>query len=227
MALCVDSFPSMSYGSSVAPFDSIVENFSSLHISDSIPSSSDVRLIDVSTNSTPKKKKSKKRSSGNKSPDSQKQSRWVPYRPTFYLDGDENKPIRAAGILPYAMFDGKPKFLVISRKDRYEDFGGKTAYEDLSIDQTILREAYEESNGLFTPSMIYPHLVNPCYIPKCKYLVYFIPISPAWDPKDFGNLEFCENVQRTVEWVPLSVFKHMRHPRLHSSPFPSRLFNLR
>ena len=38
---------------------------------------------------------------------------------------------------------------MIKANGKYEDFGGKTDRNDKSIEETVAREAEEESNGIF------------------------------------------------------------------------------
>lgn len=183
----------------------------------------DVRVVNVEGVQEEKKKRKRAKNAGRKLA---KKAKEHSSRPTFYVDDDNQKPVRAAGVIPYSIIDGELKFLVISRKDNYEDFGGKTSEEDISIHQTILREAYEESNGLFSPPMIYDHLVNPCYIARCKYIVYFVPVSSSWKSSDFGDIEYHEKISRKVEWVPIKTFMSKRHPRLNSDNFVTRIRRL-
>lgn len=194
--------------------DCLSKDFADIKVDDGSEVDTGLALPKVSKRTSPKGKRGKKGKDDH------------PLRPTFYMYDNMDNPVRAAGIIPYAMKNDKLHFLVINRNDRYEDFGGKTSQEDITLTHTILREAYEESNGIFTPPMIYDYIVNPCFIKKSKYVVYFVPISPKWMSRDFGDIEHHEQIIRKVEWVPYNKFLTNRHPRLFSKNFVDRVKNL-
>jgi hypothetical protein len=73
-------------------------------------------------------------------------------RPTFYLNDDPEKPLRASGVLFYRfdMEEMDYKLLLIYSRDKYEDFGGCTDDVDDNIKETAVREVEEESNKIFS-----------------------------------------------------------------------------
>lgn len=120
-------------------------------------------------------------------------------RPTFYLD---EKPIRAGGVLLYR---GDYSFLMIYSRGNYEDFGGRTDNIDTCIEDTVAREAEEESNGVLTREYVRMQLDNGkiFYNSPSKYIVYIAEITENFDPESFGDIEIHDNIKRTVEWIPL------------------------
>ncbi len=127
-------------------------------------------------------------------------------RPTFYYKNNKKNPIRAGGVLFYRFFPDFEMLLINpNNKIRYEDFGGKTDEQDKNILETIAREVYEESNGIFSQKWTINELeyATNIYIKQSKYLLYFVNITNLENvyKKDFGEKEFHENIKRTVEWV--------------------------
>jgi hypothetical protein len=101
-------------------------------------------------------------------------------RPTFYYYNDNSKPIRAGGIIIYRIMNNIIEFLLIKKNynniERYEDIGGKTDINDITINDTIAREVCEETNLVINQDIIKYQLsisVN-IYIPHSKYLLYLI-----------------------------------------------------
>lgn len=138
---------------------------------------------------------------------------YIAGRPTFYFKNNFNLPIRAAGVLPFKREGDTIKFLMINRRNRYEDFGGKTDIQDLCIEETAVREAYEESNGIFSKELIIRQLyytvlskTKVAYSKISKYIVFFVEITDDYDCDIFGNKEFHDNIDRTVEWVDIGNF---------------------
>lgn len=129
-------------------------------------------------------------------------------RPTFYVNDDTQKPVRASGILFYKIISDKTYLLVISSKSRIEDFGGKTDLVDKSPLDTALREASEESNNLIDINT-YRSRVDPddcIYVPHAKYLLYFCRLYEHEFPDThvFGRLEYCENIPRNIIYLDKS-----------------------
>jgi hypothetical protein len=127
-------------------------------------------------------------------------------RPTFYYD--DKHEIRAGGLLLYRYDDGmeEPEFLMIKTRGKYEDFGGRTDPIDKSIDDTICREADEESNGILKMDEV-RELINghqPIYTSESKYLIYIVKTPTKYNPVDFGTMELHDGISRTVEWIKLS-----------------------
>ena len=134
-------------------------------------------------------------------------------QPTFYLDDDTNKPIRAGGIIFYKFQktenddnsdnennknNEKPKeeivFLMIRNRNLLEDFGGQTDEADKTYLDTVVRETDEESNGIFKRKKLINRLKDEYkyYNPLCKYIVYFVKLKndeKEYDPEIFGDKE--------------------------------------
>lgn len=148
------------------------------------------------------------------------------YRPTFYYNNNKMLPIRAGGVLFYRFNVDKneSEFLMINIDGTYEDFGGKTDACDKSIEDTISREAEEESNNIFTHKQIYDLLQDPShkrvYVKRAKYLVYIIKTDEKYNPQDFGDTEVHDNKYRTVEWIPQST---LTDPEFVKSKLHARL----
>lgn len=163
-----------------------------------------------------------------------KKTKDVDDRPTFFIRSDW--PCRAGGIIPYIKRDGVTKILLIKREmvkrgERrivYEDFGGKTDNVDKNIRDTISREAFEESNKIFTIQTIKNSIKGPgIYNKKSKYLFYFVKVNEMYDPVIFGDYEFHDGIFRTVEWVDTNnVEKITLNYRLKCKWFYDRAKNL-
>jgi hypothetical protein len=126
-------------------------------------------------------------------------------RPTFYLDDEKTIELRAGGILFYKYNEDKTNFdmLMIKSREKYEDFGGCTDILDKDIYDTISREVEEESNGIIKKHEVRKLIENqnPIYIKHCKYALFIVETNIDYIPKDFGNLEIHDNIERTVEWI--------------------------
>jgi hypothetical protein len=129
-------------------------------------------------------------------------------RPTFVYRNNSENHIRAGGLILYRYDTNMEEFcfLMIKSNGKYEDFGGRTEKVDSSIEDTICREADEESNGILRMKKMLDLVENeqPIYCNKSKYMVYIIHISEYYNPKNFGVREFHDDIPRTVEWVPIS-----------------------
>ena len=129
-------------------------------------------------------------------------------RPTFYYENKENNEIRAGGII-YFRYNSKindVEFLMIKCNDKYEDFGGKTDKIDMSIEETVAREAEEESNNIFKKENTM-NSIGKCkivYTRNSKYIVYLIKTNEDYKCEEFGDKEIYENIPRTVEWISSS-----------------------
>lgn len=154
-------------------------------------------------------------------------------RPTFYHNNDPENEIRAGGLLLYRFNKGmsEPEFLMIKNRDKYEDFGGKTDIIDKCIEDTILRETDEESNGVLKKKKM-TNLVKknkPVYYKKSKYMVYIIKTKRKYLSKDFGDKEFHDDIPRTVHWIKYSKLidnkfvKNKLHIRLKFKNFFTRI----
>jgi len=129
-------------------------------------------------------------------------------RPTFYYENKKDQEIRAGGLLLYRYADDmeEPEFLMIKTRGKYEDFGGRTDIVDNSIDDTICREADEESNGILKTTEVRELIKDqkPIYTSESKYLIYIIKTPNQYNPIDFGTTELHDGIARTVEWIKLS-----------------------
>jgi len=133
--------------------------------------------------------------------------------PIFYYKNIDDFEIKAGGVIFYT-FDKDEcilKFLLINNNGIYEDFGGKTDLCDKSIFDTITREVEEESNKIFTRKEIFDKIKNknPLYTKNSKYILYFCHIKDHEQYKSsmFGDREFHENIERTVEWISYNTLK--------------------
>ena len=149
--------------------------------------------------------------------------RYRDIRPTFYYHGDgdsavingvknENE-VRAGGALFYKIENDNLYFLMIKTKDKYEDFGGKTDENDLTIYDTIAREIEEESNNIFNKNDIMERITDlkPIYAPKSKYIIFIIKLTENEkniNVLTFGDMEIHDSIYRTVEFVPYYNFKN-------------------
>jgi hypothetical protein len=93
---------------------------------------------------------------------------------------------------------------------------------DKSILDTVCRETFEESNGVFSKEDVRNIIKNICpiYFPRGKYLLYISKIEKFYDPEDFGYTEIHTGFHRTIEWVPFDQLLSRNfanaelHPRL-------------
>lgn len=160
-------------------------------------------------------------------------------RPTFFYRNDRNKKIRAGGIIYYKYINNEIHFLMIKCNGMYEDFGGKTDIDDNCIEDTVSREAEEESNNIFIRSNVYKKLIcdKSLYSWRLKYVVYIQELTQLElvnEPQisDFGIYEEHAQIFRTVEWVPCSkltkenfIYKKLHH-RLRFKKFFSKINEL-
>jgi len=138
-------------------------------------------------------------------------------RPTFNFMNKKHFPVRAGGFMFYRWDKNKLYFLMIKKSGKYEDFGGKSDIEDKCIEDMVSREADEESNGIFNKNIVKNLILdqNCVYLKPSKYVLYMCKTYQNYEVEKFGDKEFYENVNRTVEWVPYSKLnkKHI-HIRL-------------
>lgn len=159
-------------------------------------------------------------------------------RPSFRLkgaDGVESEYV-SAGVIFYIKIGGISYYLMQRRKNLLEDFGGKSAPGDTSIEDVIIRETMEETNMTAPPDkqptnhpLTKEFLQNE--IPKCtqyllsrsKYVLCFVrlPQHKLFDLKQFGNAEYNSEgekmIDRELVWVTKEQFaKNTLHPRLIS-----------
>lgn len=157
-------------------------------------------------------------------------------RPTFYYLGKKDLELRAGGLIFYKINkdNHEPEFLMIKCCGKYEDFGGKTDSQDNSIIDTVSREAEEESNGIFKKKRVKGLIKNRpgSYCKHSKYIVYVCKAKRDYDPAEFGEKEYHDNIERTVEWIPYTdlvsddFIKNYLHTRLRFKYFFSRINNI-
>ena len=135
-------------------------------------------------------------------------------RPTFYYNNDINNELRAGGLIYYKLnkLTNEYDFLLIKSNNKYEDFGGRTDMCDKCIEDTVAREAEEESNNIFKKDDIYKIIIDQSfpnnkklYTKYSKYIVYLVETDECYDPIKFGTIEYHDNIHRTVEWISYST----------------------
>jgi ADP-ribose pyrophosphatase YjhB (NUDIX family) len=142
----------------------------------------------------------------------------------FHLNDDPSCPIAAAGCLIYKIVNDEILVLLIENSWAIEDLGGMFDAEDESIFVTASREAEEESNGAIKASAIMDRLKTSetLYIKDGKYLIFFVQATKEEEllkKQDFGFVEKTDNIERTIDWVPLTKWNLRKlHQRLHYQP---------
>jgi 8-oxo-dGTP pyrophosphatase MutT (NUDIX family) len=145
-------------------------------------------------------------------------------RPTFYFNNDNSKPIRAGGILFYKKINNQPYFLLIDNiySKWLEDIGGKTDYNDKSINNTIIREVGEETNLLINKKCVYSVLLKnskKLYCEYSKYLLYLVEADEYISnltTENFGDVEKHTGFDRKINWYPRDQIKKTKlNPRLN------------
>jgi hypothetical protein len=148
----------------------------------------------------------------------------------FYLNNDEEKPIKAGGVVLYKVENQIIQLLMIEIECIYEDLGGKVDPEDETIFDTVAREAYEESNYLLDQKKIKERLflAKYVYVPHSKYMVFLIEANieeSLLTSRLFGNKEIKDNIERIIKWVPVKylmkqeIIKHKLCTRLKHKDF--------
>lgn len=132
-------------------------------------------------------------------------------RPTFYINDKLSQPIRAGGAIIYKFTKSDMEILLIEKDGQYEDIGGRTDNVDDTYIDTIVREIYEESNKLIKRKTTRKKLdgAEYVYIPKSKYIVYFIEATEKQKlltEEHFGKKELHDDIVRTIKWIPLTLF---------------------
>jgi hypothetical protein len=158
-------------------------------------------------------------------------------RKTFYHKDDEEKPIRAGGVLLYKYVDDSIELLLITNRGLYEDIGGCVDNEDKDIYDTVSREVEEETNEVITYDAIKDRLYDAdcVYSKGSKYIIYIVEATDeeASHHSDiFGNIEIHDNIKRTISWIPLKTFlnkdviKYKLNFRIKNSYLFNKLKNL-
>jgi hypothetical protein len=141
-------------------------------------------------------------------------------RPTFF--NNNTQPIRAGGVIFYKIdpLTKQIKMLMqyteridqrTNKKRRiYEDIGGKTDENDKSINDTIIREVVEETNGIITKEIAQEHLEkthHKIYLKHSKYYLILVEADKniiSIDRRSYGKIEEnnkSDNKLRQFHWV--------------------------
>lgn len=140
----------------------------------------------------------------------------------------QNQPVMAAGVILYKYENQTPYFLLQHKQNGYQDLGGKVENTDTTVQDTIAREAAEETNQLLDQEEILSRLSSQehdyYYVKHSKYLFTIIQATEKegrLGTADFGNEEQGQKVTpRQVHWVPLSALCNGNlFCRLHSPQF--------
>ena len=146
-------------------------------------------------------------------------------RKVFLYENNRNQPVRAAGVLFFYLgTDGKPVYLLQKQRERgkfqYFDLGGKIEDEDRSIEELVVRELTEETNGLITKITWDGALTKWHYQRNAKYLLITVQVQSSEffeNPKErMGEKETHTGEERVVDWVPhATLTKSNVNARLH------------
>lgn len=123
-----------------------------------------------------------------------------------FFNFTNNRQVTAAGVLIHDAENDRYLLQYMPKTGRFDDFGGKVEWEDDTVLHTILRELYEETNGLMCNKS------NPIkfrnakfhYIKNSKYLLVVIDsrnINIEKDLNHYLNNETCTNINRKLVWV--------------------------
>jgi hypothetical protein len=130
-------------------------------------------------------------------------------RKVFCLD--DTRMIYAGGVLLYKFIDDQIYFLMIysDRRKAHEDIGGKVDNNDTTIYNTVIREAFEETNQIIKLNketlISSPYFYND----NGKYILYLVEANyeqSKTTKEDFGPVELYENIERIIEWVKCDDF---------------------
>lgn len=129
-------------------------------------------------------------------------------RKTFYLDDNVETPVMAAGVLLYKIKKNVVSILLSHNRNQYEDLGGRVDFDDETIFDTVVREAYEETNELIDKEKLKKRLKTAEYFysKKSKYVVYLVKANnkeKKLKSSDFGDKEIHDNINRKIKWIKL------------------------
>lgn len=135
-------------------------------------------------------------------------------RRTFYVKSKDNTDdieVTAGGVILYRIKNNELQLLLMTNRGKYEDLGGTSESQDKSIYETVAREISEESNGLINKESILKRIKKSDYIisKTAKYIIFIIKATKKESEltsKQFGNKEIHDNIERTIDWVPVSEF---------------------
>ena len=163
-------------------------------------------------------------------------------RPTFFANNDENQPIRAGGVVFYKSDPVTKQIKMLMqytkridqktniKRNVYEDIGGKTDEKDNNINDTIMREVVEETNGIITKEIVKEHLdkdhnkmTQGYYLKHSKYYLILVEANKSIiniDRRAFGKEEINGKI-RQFHWIDVN--------RLNTkgTPFNERIWFLR
>lgn len=145
---------------------------------------------------------------------------------------DETYVIRAAGIMLYKMGNKRNiKVLIQNRMKYYEDLGGKTSADDLTVYDTAIRELKEETNYYINITKKRLEDAEYIYNPKAKYLLFLVKAveyektctSDLFDYYENDNQRF-----RMVIWENIyDLLDFPIHPRLNKNMIRNIIQKLR
>jgi 8-oxo-dGTP pyrophosphatase MutT (NUDIX family) len=134
----------------------------------------------------------------------------------YFFEIEDDKKIYAGGVLIYRKIYNSEtiidiEFLMIRNRNRYEDFGGRVDKDDKDIYDTVAREVYEESNSIISKKSVLKRIkkITPVYVEYSKYVLFIIEATDKekdFLPEIFGNREYHDDIERTVEWISLNDF---------------------
>lgn len=116
------------------------------------------------------------------------------------------KSVSAGGIVIYKIINNDIFMLLIKYSDpkfpKLDDFGGQIDIEDEKIESAIIRETYEESNGLIKLEDKIFENSDKYYTQDAKYLFYLHKVDSDFmnDTTIFGNREEHDDFNRTINW---------------------------
>ena len=159
-------------------------------------------------------------------------------RPTFFANNDENQSIRAGGIIFYKLDPLTKQIKMLMqyterlnqrtniKRHVYEDIGGKTDEIDNNINDTIMREVVEETNGIITKEIVKEHLDKANQSYYLKHSKYYLILVEAdknivnIDRRAYGKEEI-NGKKRQFHWIDAN--------RLNTkgTPFNERIWFLR
>lgn len=127
-------------------------------------------------------------------------------RSSFNID---NRLVYACGVILYRVQHNRIEMLLIKGKTYLEDLGGKIDASDTDIYETVIREAYEESNGLIKITRERLLDTKPIYTPASKYMIYIIRATNEEEQlvqEQFGTYELHDKIDREIDWFTLDRF---------------------
>lgn len=167
----------------------------------------EVEAAGVAIKESPKAKK-KKSTKTKKSAKSTKSSKYTltNKRKIINYQDDPLKLVTAAGVMFYKIQNKKMQLLMISKKGKLEDIGGKIDQIDDTIEEAAAREVEEETNGKIKAKNIIDRLrkSQSVYVKGSKYVIFIVEANSsekALDKDDFGEYEKHDNIRRDIIWV--------------------------